>query len=317
MYISVTAAFASEADRKLAQHYTRTEVARILGVGERRLNYWERLRLVQPRTEWGERFYTFRDLVAVKTILGLTAHRVPARRLRRAIVALREQLQKQNGGTVSEHLAELRVVSNGRQVAVVPPRGISPLEPLTGQFVLNFDTRALAGRVHALGSRTAEDWFQLGLSSDAHPDTWQQAVEAYARAIELAPNWVEAHINRGATLYQLGRMADAESAFRAALERDPENATVHFNLGCVLDELQKTAQAVIHLRRAVELQPDYADAHFNLALGYDKRGRARAAQDHWKIYLQLQPSGAWADYARARLAELAPRRSSPPIPFAL
>lgn len=292
-------------------------MARILGVGERRLNYWERLRLVQPRSEWGERFYTFRDLVAVKTIQGLTKHRVPARRLRRAILALREQLQRQNGGDLSEHLAELRVLSNGREVALVPPQGRAALEPLTGQFVLNFDTKALAGRVHALGSRTAEDWFQVGLASDAHPETWAQAVEAYSRAIELSPRWVEAHINRGATLYQLGRMQEAEQAFRDALQLDPDNATVHFNLGCVLDELQKTAHAVIHLRRAVELQPGYADAHFNLALGYDKRGRARAAREHWKVYLRLQPTGAWADYARARLAEAARRRPSPPIPFAL
>ncbi|MGH9794530.1 MAG: MerR family transcriptional regulator, partial [Candidatus Acidiferrales bacterium] len=52
----------------MVEHYTRSEVARILGIGERRLNYWERLRLIEPNRRWGQRFYSFRDLVALKTI---------------------------------------------------------------------------------------------------------------------------------------------------------------------------------------------------------------------------------------------------------
>ncbi len=282
----------------MEQHYTRGEVSRILGIPERRLRYWERLRLIRPSARHGQSFYNFRDLVALKTIAQLAEHRVPARRLHRALQALHKQLDG-----VRAPLTELRVVSNGRQVAVFAPAANTAHEPLTGQFVLNFDTREVAGKVHALSARTAEEWFEIGLSSDASPDTWPQAAEAYARALDLAPDWLEARINLGATLYQLGRMEEAEDHFRAALERDAGNSTLHFNLGCVLDEMGRFDEAVSHLKRAVDLAPSYADAHFNLALAYEKLRNRRAARPHWAHYLRLEPKGAWADYARARLSE--------------
>ncbi len=291
------------------QHYSRTEVSRILGIQVGRLRYWERLRLVQPETRRGGFFYNFRDLVALKTIAQLTENRVPARRLRRALSALHQQLDG-----VRAPLTELRVMSNGRELAVFAPRAAVAHEPLTGQFVLNFDTQALAGKVHALSARTAEEWFEIGLASDSNPDTWPQAAEAYTRALELAPDWLEARINLGATLYQLGRMEEAEAHFRAALEHDAQNATLHFNLGCVFDEQGRFEEAVTHLKRAVELTPAYADAHFNLALAYEKLRNKRAARPHWAHYLRLEPRGAWADYARARLAEIphrSPRSSAP------
>jgi len=296
---------------ELVEHYTRAEVARILGIGERRLSYWERLRLIAPNRRWGQRFYSFRDLVALKTIQQLTERRVPARRLRRAIQAFQRQL-----GAGDMPICELRVVSNGREVAVIPPESQQAIEPLTGQFVLNFDTRALAGEIRKMASRSAEEWFELGLTSDSDPESWPQAVEAYRRAVELAPRWLEAHINLGATLYQLGRMEEAERVFRAAVEIDPDNATVQFNLGCVLDELGQVTQAIIHLKRAVQIAPGYADAHFNLALACEKRGDRRSARSHWADYLRLEPNGAWADYARARLIANSPQHpaSSRPAP---
>jgi tetratricopeptide (TPR) repeat protein len=292
------------------QGYTLSEVSRILGIQVNRLRYWERLHLVRPAERRGERFYNFRDLVALKTIAQLTENHVPARRLGRAVAALQKQLND-----VRAPLAELRVISNGRDVAVFAPSSDAAHDPLTGQFVLNFDTREVAGKVHALSSRTAEEWFEIGLAADSSPDTWPQAAEAYTRALELAPEWLEARINLGATLYQLGQMEEAEHHFRAALQRQQDSSTLHFNLGCVLDERGRFEEAIKHLRMAVELAPRYADAHFNLALAYEKQRNKRAARPHWASYLHLEPKGAWADYARARLAEPAvsrPARSQSP-----
>ena len=289
----------------MEQHYTLSEVSRILGIHVNRLRYWERLHLVRPAERRGERFYNFRDLVALKTIAQLTENRVPARRLGRAVAALQKQLDD-----VQAPLAELRVVSNGREVAVFGPASSAAHEPLTGQFVLNFETREVAGKVHALSARTAEEWFEMGLASDSNPDTWPQAAEAYQRALELAPDWLEARINLGATLYQLGHMEEAEQHFRGALERQAGSSTLHFNLGCVLDEQGRFEEAIQHLKLAVELAPRYADAHFNLALAYEKQRNKRAARTHWAYYLRLEPKGAWADYARARLAEPAVSRGA-------
>lgn len=276
------------------EQFTRREVLRILGISEPQLAYWERLRLVHPRARWGERFYRFGDLIALRTVKQLTDRRVPARRLRRAVEALRQQLAE-----VQTPLTELRILSNGRNIAVeVEGRR---LEPLSGQLLLNFDTRELTEKVRVMPERTAEEWFALALDSEADPATRSQAIEAYQRVVEKRPRWVEPHINLGTLLYEEGEREEAARCYQRAVEVEPGNPLAHFNLGSVLDELDRLAAAREHLRRAVELKSDYADAHYNLALVEEKLGAHSQARRHWRRYLELDPHSPWADYARQRL----------------
>src|SRR5579863_5380975 len=116
----------------------------MMGVTRRELDYWTRLRLVLPRARWGERFFSFSDLIALETIKRLAARRVPARRIHRAILALEAEL-----GSTATALSTLRISTNGRQVVIQSPVPASrPFEPLTGQFVLNFEISDLAKKVH-------------------------------------------------------------------------------------------------------------------------------------------------------------------------
>src|ERR1700739_2992546 len=112
----------------------------MMGAPRRELDYWTRLRLVLPRARWGERFFNFSDLVALETIKRLAARRVPAGRIRRAIAALQTEL-----GATQATISMLRTSTNGKKVFVHPPMAEAPpYEPLTGQFVLNFETSELA-----------------------------------------------------------------------------------------------------------------------------------------------------------------------------
>src|ERR1700693_421100 len=199
----------------------------MMGISRKELNYWTRLRLVLPRARWGERFFDFSDLVALETIKRLAARRIPAGRIRRAITALQTEL----GATLAP-LSMLRISTNGKQVVVHPPVAEArPYEPLTGQFVLNFETSDLAKKIHAMASRSAEEWFELGMACDSNSESLDQAAQAYRKALHAAPEWVEAHINLGTTLYQLGRMEEARKEFEVAVEVEPENALAEFNLG--------------------------------------------------------------------------------------
>src|ERR1035437_9361653 len=167
----------------LDHRYTRSEVQRMIGISRRELDYWTRLRLVIPRSRWGERFFNFSDLVALETIKRLAAHRVPASRIRRAVTALETEL-----GSVQTPLSKLRIFANGKQVVVHPPLAQArPYEPLTGQFVLNFEVSELARKVHAMASRSAEEWFELGMASDSNSESLDQAAQAYGKAVEAAP----------------------------------------------------------------------------------------------------------------------------------
>ena len=75
------------------------------------------------------------------------------------------------------------------------------------------------------------------MACDSNSESLDQAAQAYEKAVDAAPEWVEAHINLGTTLYQLGRMEDAREEFLRAVELEPENALAEFNLGCVLEQL--------------------------------------------------------------------------------
>ena len=281
----------------LDQRFSGTEVTRITGATPRQLSYWARLGLVSPRARSGQRFFSFTDLVAVETLNRLTQKHIPMRRLRRAMDQLQAGL-----GEARANLSSLRISTYGARIVVHEPGPAGrPIEPLSGQWVLNFETVPLEKKVRALSARTAEEWFEMAMLCDANPKTLPRAVEAYRRAITAMPEWTDAHINLGTTLYEIGLLEESGESFAKAVELEPENALAHFNLGCVSDRLGNVPDAIEKFRTAVTLQPTMGDAHLNLALGYDKTARKEDALRHLALYLRYQPQGAWAAYARKRL----------------
>src|SRR6266851_162308 len=156
--------------------FTRTEFQRLLDVTDKQLSYWERLRLVSPRKGGNEKFYDFRDLISLRTAKQLIEKGVSANRLRRSLVALNQNLSE-----VQAPLTELRILSNGRDVIV--ERDGARLEPISGQFVLNFDTRELGDKVRYMPERGPEDWYALALQYEADPNSRAEAIDAYQRVL--------------------------------------------------------------------------------------------------------------------------------------
>src|ERR1700682_3026734 len=136
------------------------ETQRILGLTGKQLDYWDRLRLVSSRKEQVNRFYDFGDLIGLRTVKQLVEKGVPANRLRRALAALREKLSH-----VHAPLAELRVLSDGKDIIV--ERGGGRLGPLSGRFVLKFETRELQERVRVMAGRNADEGVGPGPREEA------------------------------------------------------------------------------------------------------------------------------------------------------
>jgi tetratricopeptide (TPR) repeat protein len=275
--------------------FSTEDVQRIVGLTAKQLDYWDRLRLVSPRKEQGNRFYDFRDLIGLRTVKQLVEEGVPASRLRRALAALREKLSH-----TQAPLAELRVFSDGKDILV--ERGGARLDPLSGQFALNFETRELGEKVRVMAGPNADDWLATALEYDAEENTRAQAIEAYDHALSIDPQKVDALLNCGTLCYEDGNLKKAAEYFMRALQVDPENALAHFNLGSVLEEVGRLEAARLHLRNAVRLDPNYPDAHYNLAFVCEKLGARNEAQRHWQAYITLDPSSPWCGYARQRLA---------------
>ena len=279
--------------------FTPEEVQRIVGLTEKQLDYWDRLRLVSPEKHAANRFYNFRDLISLRTLKKLVEEGVPANRVRRSLAALQEKLAH-----APASLSELRVLSDGGEVIV--ERGGSRLEPISGQFVLNFETRELRESVRVMTGKPAEDWAAAALEYESDEMTRAQAIDAYERAFHVGQARTDTLINCGTLYYEEGNLEKAAECFRQALLLDPENALAHFNLGSVLDESGYVDAARQHLRQAVRLNPIYPDAHYNLAFVCEKLKAFAEAHQHWQAYVRLDPSGPWSSFARQRAAAIQP-----------
>ena len=277
------------------------DVQRILGLTAKQLEHWDRLGLVSPQAEQGSSFYDFRDLIGLRTVKQLTEQGVRANHLQRALAALREKLDK-----AEAPLAQLRVLSDGKDVIV--ERHGRRLEPLSGQFVLNFETREIDERVRiigflaATGKQSADAWFARALDCESAAGARSEAISAYDRALQADPQRIDVLLNCGTLYYEDGNLEKASECFERALALDSGNALAHFNLGSVLDELGQVERARQHLRIAVRIRPEHADAHYNLAFVCEKLNAFPEAREHWQSYIRLDPTGPWASNARQRLA---------------
>ncbi len=269
--------------------YTVREAVRVLDVPPGRVYEYVRADFLSPRRgPRGEYRFTFGDLVLLRTAKELTQSLSP-RRVKRALANLKQQLPEDC------ELTRLRITSDGERV--VARDGAAAWMPESGQTLLDFDVGELATQAAPVVSHAAvvthesaqhmaaEDWYELGCELEAYDAA--EAIEAYGRAVELDPQHVDAHVNRGRLLHEAGRMRDAESHYRTAVALEPEDATAAYNLGVLLEDSGRQQEAVSAYEQAIRADPDCADAHYNLAHLYEALGRPQGAVRHLQIYRRL------------------------------
>jgi hypothetical protein len=103
-----------------------------------------------------------------------------------------------------------------------------------------------------------------------------EAVRAYGRAIDLAPDYAEAYNNRGNLLGREGRDREALQDLDRAVALGPR-AEAYNNRGIVRAHLGDHASAVEDFDRAIALKPDYGAAHGNRAVSLWKLGQYERA----------------------------------------
>jgi hypothetical protein len=90
---------------------------------------------------------------------------------------------------------------------------------------------------------------------------YADAVTALVKAVELGAADARVHNVLGASYLHARNVSGAVEEFRKALELDPDFAQAHSNLGCALfSELEQYEEGAHHLQRALELEPDNAAA---------------------------------------------------------
>lgn len=273
------------------QGYSAKDVGRLLGMSPGELRGYVRAGLLSPeRGDRGELRFTFQDLVFLRSARGLTEARLPPRRIRRALTALRERLPD------GSPLAAVRLGAEGSRIVVED--GTGRWQPESGQILLDFgEAEGSAPRrpASAPGAFPAvrgaepefasEQWFELGCELEGQSP--EEAIAAYRRAIAIEPSHADAHVNLGRLLHEAGDPEDAASHYEAALAARADDAIAAFNLGVALEDLRKLPEALLAYQKAARLDSANADAHFNAAALAERLGRTAEALQHLQAYRKL------------------------------
>jgi tetratricopeptide (TPR) repeat protein len=300
--------------------YSIRDVARILAVQESRLRYWMQTGFVGPTVRKGGRFYyTFCDLVAVKSAKDLLAADVPLQKARKAVEGLRKALPAETNPT-----SRLRLCSDGNTIVALADD--IAFEPVGGQVVMAFtlpsfgehvaevlamprvdpnDAAApreeiLGERTEANGGSTAYRMFVEACAAEDRGDS-ELAEHMFRQAIDLEPNMAAALTNLGNLVYRQGEVEEARRLYERALEHDPNQAEARYNLANALEDLGEIEAAVTELRKVCAQAPEFADAHYNLGLLLAQLGGAAQARQHLERYLELDAQSDWASHARSYL----------------
>ena len=271
------------------REYSTSEVAELLSIPPTQIRRLASRGWVEPRRDQSGRLrFQFQDLVLLRTARDLEQQRIPKRRIKQALKALKARLPK------GQPLSAVRIMIHGDQVVVRDGR--AAYEPESGQTVLDFNVDEIATRVAPLiKARTAEAaaaadsavaHYELGLDYELMGAP-RRAESAYRKALEMDPKNTSAYINLGRLLHRRGQIKEAEKLYRQAMDCDPKNPVAIFNLGVALEDQGKDLGAIEAYRFSIDLDATTADAHYNLARLLEQRGELREALRHLNEFRKL------------------------------
>ena len=115
------------------------------------------------------------------------------------------------------------------------------------------------------------------------------AVNRYEKALDIKPDYADAHNNLAITLQGLDQLDAAVERYKKALAIKPDYAEAHYNLGDTLHKLGQLDASVRSYEKAIAIKPDYAEAHNNLGNTLKRLGQLDAAVRSYKKALAIKP----------------------------
>jgi tetratricopeptide (TPR) repeat protein len=146
------------------------------------------------------------------------------------------------------------------------------------------------GRALDLNPDFAEAHYNLGRLLQLMPDGAGRALPHFARTVELNPRFADAHYWLAESLLDLGRTREAVDQFEAAIRlRTNFIFQAQNDLGATLANGGQLAAALPHFEAAVRLNPRVASVQLMLAQALGQLGQAQEAQAHYQEALRLDP----------------------------
>src|SRR5262249_14239970 len=133
---------------------------------------------------------------------------------------------------------------------------------------------------------------------------FDQAVEAYDKAIQLRPFYSDAHVGLGDARAAKGEVDAAVAAYQKALLYNPANPRVYMSLGKIYySEKGLYYESVNAYKKAIDLDPQSVDARMGLGEVYEDKGLYREAIDEYKKVMEVDAKHTGALYNLALVYE--------------
>jgi len=149
--------------------------------------------------------------------------------------------------------------------------------------------RAEANRALALNDELAEAHATLGFIHLATLSEWSYGEAEFRKAIEIDPNYANAHHWLAFDLFFFGRTDEALAEMALARQLDPLSAVTNADEGAFLYAARRFGDAIARLQRAIELDPKLGQPHATFALLKLARGDSVDALREARSALALDP----------------------------
>lgn len=134
-------------------------------------------------------------------------------------------------------------------------------------------------------------------------EQFDEAEQAYGRALEINPNFVLAQYNFGALKMRQGEPALAMAYLQHASQLDDADADIWYNLGMCMQQLNAHEEAIQYFRETLILRYDYDAAIFAIAVsfsGLQNREKTimwvkklAAKRPEWVMYVHGEEAFDW------------------------
>jgi len=124
-------------------------------------------------------------------------------------------------------------------------------------------------------------WIQIG--------HWRDSVTLFRHALDVTDRNAQAHIFMAQALYPMGRREEAIEHYAKAVEIVPNEPYNLYNLGLALYQAGRIDESIPRFEGALRVLPEHGRANFWLGEAYLKRGRIEEALRHSTIALAKEP----------------------------
>jgi predicted O-linked N-acetylglucosamine transferase (SPINDLY family) len=131
----------------------------------------------------------------------------------------------------------------------------------------------------------------------------EEALSDYDRAIALDPAYAAAFCNRGVVMERLNRLDEACDSYSRAIILNPNDALAYYNRGSVLRSLKQPEEALASYNRAIAVKPDFAEAHCNSGILFMELKQWDAALASINRGIEIEPRFFQAYYNRGVLLQ--------------